>query len=49
MSEFLVCEECGIENNTVEARIDPYIRDLFGEEIEIIVCDNCYTKMSDDI
>jgi len=39
------CERCGKDNTQVliSKSIDPYIREMFGEEIEITLCDECYS------
>ena len=38
------CERCGKENaNTV---VNPYIKDMTGEEVEITLCDDCYYDLA---
>jgi hypothetical protein len=49
MGDFLKCQDCGKENETVCECLCPYAEDVNEEEIEIVVCDECYRKRSDDI
>ena len=41
----LICEECGIQNATVNTVIDPYVWELYGDDTVVAtVCDDCYKK-----
>lgn len=43
-----VCEICE-ETKLVEETIDPYTMDVYGREVEITVCQECYDNRNDDI
>ena len=37
------CDRCQEEKEDVIIVIDPYIKQMSGEEIKIALCDECYT------
>jgi hypothetical protein len=39
------CERCGKEDDSVSTGINPYIRAMSNEEVEITVCDDCYSDL----
>lgn len=40
------CERCGADGAPV---IDPYALEIDGEEIEVVLCGDCYQERCDDI
>ncbi|MDA3958387.1 hypothetical protein [Oceanispirochaeta sp.] len=47
--EYLTCDICGKEDETVEEIIDPYVLEIDGIEELITLCDDCYENRRDDI
>lgn len=45
----MICECCGKEKDDVEIVIDPYYEELYGELIEVPLCDKCYQVSIDEI
>ena len=39
---FPKCEVCGVHDGTVDKMIDPYRHDMFNEDVEITICEDCY-------
>lgn len=46
--EELICVMCGTSEGAFEC-IDPYAQDVHNEEIETVLCDECYQIFCDDI
>jgi hypothetical protein len=46
--EFLTCEDCGVQNETVEECLDPGALEVDGEEIEVMLCEDCYQQRCDE-
>lgn len=44
MEEFLKCEDCGVQNETVITTICPYAQEITDEEIEVDLCPDCYDE-----
>jgi len=40
------CERCGKEDGSVSTVINPYIRAMSNEEVEITVCNDCYSDLA---
>jgi hypothetical protein len=49
MDDLLTCEDCGVTNDTVETTICPYNEDMYGTEIEVTICVECYNAAVGDI
>ncbi len=45
----LKCANCGLEKPDVCERADPFLADVFGEIVMVVVCDDCAGLMSDEI
>jgi len=48
MVNYLKCEHCGAEDETVERVADPYILDLYKEEELVNLCEECFTRRADE-
>jgi hypothetical protein len=44
-----ICEVCGNFHPSVKSRIDPYIKYIDDEEVERLLCDDCYWDSMDSI
>ena len=47
-----VCDNCGhthTDKNTVEERNDPYLEELYGEEVAEMWCERCYYYRHEEI
>jgi len=49
MEEFLICEDCGRSDSTVEESFCPFAEEIYGEEIDVVLCIDCYNERADDI
>ena len=49
MSDMSICDYCHEEKDSTCWRLDPYVQDVDGEEIEIFVCDECEDRIAEDI
>jgi len=47
MEDVLICEDCGAEGAT--KGICPYAEELYDQEVEVCLCDECYYQRSMDI
>jgi hypothetical protein len=45
----LVCEGCGVKATDVDTCIDPYQLDINNTEVEVNLCDICYSDRVSDI
>lgn len=45
----LKCDDCGDENETVVDTICPFAAEIHETEVEITVCEDCYTDRLYDI
>ena len=45
----LTCQDCGIKSEEVEETVCPYAEDIYGEIIEVRLCQDCYDQRCDDI
>lgn len=43
------CQECGVQDETVEKRMCGYVKEIYGEEREETVCDACEYQHCMDI
>ena len=44
----LVCQECGSKKN-VSTDFDPYAQEIGGKDIEVTLCEECFTESIMDI
>lgn len=44
----LVCQDCGTKEKVTKTTC-PYAYEIYGEEVEIVVCDECYRERWWDI
>jgi len=50
VEENLKCEVCGEEKEDVKENVqDPYMNDIYCEEVLITICDDCYNNKLGDI
>ncbi len=47
--DYSKCEDCGEENETVSIVDCPFAEEINDEEIEAVLCANCYQNRRDDI
>ena len=47
--QMLTCQRCNKTSEEVRVRIDPYVKELFGREVEVILCNQCYQESVYDI
>jgi hypothetical protein len=40
------CDDCEIEDETVEVTVCPFVEDVYGQEIECVLCRSCYEQRS---
>jgi len=43
------CEVCGVLDETVKNRLDPYSHDVLNKEVYIVMCDYCEQCSREDI
>jgi hypothetical protein len=43
------CEVCGEVKQDVKVRIDPFQLEVYGENIEMRLCDGCFQIRHDDV
>lgn len=43
----MICEQC--QKKEGKKRIDPFAKEVHMEEVEMILCDECYQNRADDI
>ena len=41
------CEKCGSDKG--HKTIDPYLQDVHNEEVEVVLCKQCYDFLVDEI
>jgi len=39
------CIQCGNTDETVTLRVNPYLEDMFNQQIEQSICDNCINEL----
>lgn len=47
--KLLKCEGCGHKKEDVQVCNDPYAMDVYNEEVETQLCDDCYSERVADI
>ena len=47
--QFLTCEGCNRAKKDVQTCNDPYALDVYNEEVEVNLCDDCYSERVADI
>jgi len=45
----LICEKCGEAKDDVEECYDPYKNEVYAEMVKIVVCEDCYRGISDEV
>lgn len=45
----MICDGCLKDKPDVKTVIDPYSKEINDHEIEVDLCDDCYTAHCDDI
>jgi hypothetical protein len=43
------CEDCGHEKPDVHKTTCPFADDVYGEVVEVCLCDDCYQERVNDI
>lgn len=43
------CQDCGVEDETVEQTFCPFAEEIDNKKIEIVVCRKCYQERGWDI
>ena len=46
---YLTCDSCGKKDQSVEDTIDPFVWEIYDEEVPATLCDLCYQERCDDI
>lgn len=49
MAKNLICEDCGKEDETVYETNCPFAEEIYGDEIPVIICPDCYHERCMDI
>ena len=47
--DYLSCDECGVEDETVKETVDPFMEEIYCEAIKCNLCANCYNLSCDEI
>ena len=45
----LICGFCGCSDGTVRLDLDPYVSDVYDQDIEVLICAACYEERCHDI
>jgi len=47
--QMLTCDFCGKRNKTVVLSVDPYAQEIYDDDTEYNICDDCYQESADEI
>lgn len=45
----MICQQCHKDKPDVVTRIDPFVKEIYDEEIEMDLCDECTQERRADI
>ena len=45
----MICEDCGKDKDDVEETFCPFAQEIWDEDVEIVVCGDCYKERAMDI
>lgn len=43
------CQDCNKEDDTVHETVCPFVKEIYDEEVQVIIRDNCYHERCMDI
>ena len=43
------CETCGKTSEDVRLRVDPFMEEIYGEEVWVTICDECENESAMEI
>jgi len=49
VSEPLVCQDCGKVGGDVEEGLCPFALDVYDDEVEVVLCDDCRYERAMDV
>jgi hypothetical protein len=47
--DFLICDDCGVQNPEVNQVYCPYQEDINGKKVLVNLCHDCYTERAMEI